>query len=195
MMNWACRTIVEPSNEPVMLNDVKAQLRVEHTEEDNLLTAFIIGARKHVEQVTNRALVTQTIELALDRFPYDSQSILLPQSPVQSINAIRYVDNEGITQTLDSSLYTLDVFNIPARLETVYGASWPSIRYQNNAVTIEYVAGTDTVAEDIKHAIKLIVGSFYANREAECFQQMYKTNYGVDALLAPYKLYYRGPWL
>lgn len=194
-MNWSWETIVEPASEPITLDEAKDHLRVDHVDEDSLITALIIAARRYVEQICNRALMTQTIRAKFDSFPHYDQSIMLPQSPVQSIDSVKYIDNEGVLQTVSASDYVLDGTSQPARLDTAYNATWPPARYENNAVQIEYVAGSATVTEDIKHAIKLVVGSFYMNREAECFQQMHKPNLSIDALLAPYKLMYRGPWL
>lgn len=194
-MHWSWSTTVEPVAEPLSLSDAKDHLRITDSVEDDLVTAYIVAARKWVENYTGRSIAEQTIRFNLDEFPHTYQSILLPQSPVRAITSVQYVDTDGATQTLAGSEYDVDIYNLPARLEASYNSTWPSTRPKNNAVIITYTTGYTAPPSDIVHALKLIVGGFYNMRESECPQQGYTASIGVERLLNPYRLYYRGPWL
>lgn len=181
--------------EPVTLGDVKDHLHITDTAEDDFLTSLITVAREHVESFCNRSIPVQTIIARFDRFPYQGQCIRLPQSPVSSITSVQYVDTDGVTQTWPSSNYVLDDASEPARFDTAYNVTYPTTRNEINAVTITYSAGESSPPAAILHAIYLIIGDLYANREQSCPQQLYEIPVGVKNLLAGYRLYYRGPWL
>ncbi len=148
------RLTTPPTAEPLHLDEVKAQLRIQYTSEDTLLAGFLTAARQHWEETGGRALVAQTLLVALDQFPcsYPSYAawtegegaILLPRSPALAIDGITYVDSEGATQTVPSADYLLDTILEPNRVMVAYGKSWPSARYQPNSVQVTYRAGYTT---------------------------------------------------
>lgn len=116
-----------------------AQAPTVNTTGDPELTALIKAARVAAEGYTRRALVTQTWDLKLDRFP--CWTINVPKPVLQSVVSITYVDTDGVTQTLDPSQYLVDTSSTPARITPVFGGIWPVTRWQNNAVTVRFVAG------------------------------------------------------
>ncbi|NIR17173.1 MAG: phage gp6-like head-tail connector protein, partial [Desulfobacterales bacterium] len=59
----------QPVEEPVTLEEVKAQARILHSEEDALLTSYIVAARLAIEKYLTRKLVTQTLQAFMDEFP------------------------------------------------------------------------------------------------------------------------------
>jgi hypothetical protein len=79
------------------------------------------------------------LEGALDCFP--SGDIQLPRSPVTTVDSITYIDTAGATQTLPSSLYSLDTYGLSRCIHLAYGASWPATRAVSNAVRIQFKAG------------------------------------------------------
>ena len=138
--------VTPPGAEPIALAEAKLQIRVEtsQTAEDGLIRSYIRAARNQVESLANRALVTQTLDLVLDDFPAGSIPIPLPRSPLQSITSITYVDTDGTSQTLSSSLYTVDTGSTPGRVFPIFNELWPGTRGDRNAVTVRYVAGWGT---------------------------------------------------
>ena len=162
------RLITAPSVEPVSLVEAKKHLRVSASDEDALITALIVTAREAVEHELGRALVSQTLEKTLDMFPF---AIELPNPPVASITSIKYLDENGIEQTLSSSSYTLDNASDsrPAWLTPAYGYAWPSTYAEINAVKVRYVAGwanAAAVPQAIKQWMLLNIGHWFENREA-----------------------------
>jgi uncharacterized phiE125 gp8 family phage protein len=161
------KLITPPATEPITLNEAKLHLRVDGTDEDTMITALIVAARRMAEQRTERALITQTWELALDVW---DDEIELPMPPVASITSIKYIDTDGVEQTLANTEYTLDSYGTMGHsVKLAYGKTWPSIRYQDDAIKIRYAAGYGTAADvpqDLKAWLYLAIGTLYAQRES-----------------------------
>jgi len=77
--------LTAPAIEPLSLAEAKAFLRVETSDDDDVIGALIAGARIHVEAQTRRALITQSWRLAIDAWPDDGRLIVLP-APLQTPN-------------------------------------------------------------------------------------------------------------
>lgn len=160
------KLITAPASEPITLAEAKLHLRVDGTDEDALITALIVAARQSAEHITGRSLMPQTWELALDEF---DSAIYLPKPPLVSVTSVKYLDEDGVLQTLDPSAYLLDDYSEPAKLMPAYDTCWPSTRCQANAVTIRYQAGyadAESVPQEIKSWMLLKIGMLYANRES-----------------------------
>ncbi len=158
----------EPAEEPLDLADAKLHLRVDHTDEDDYITSLIAAARQYLEEQTWRALTTQTWRLWLSRWP-SGRSILLPRPPLQSIVSVRYYDSDDTEYTFGTSDYAAAVRMTPGAL-VLTGASWPRVITLRGAegVVVEYVAGygdADAVPSLLKHAVRMLVGHWYENRE------------------------------
>ena len=93
-------TLIEtdpPLAEPMTLAELKAHLRIDATDEDDLLEGLIRVARAHLETLTGTALMTQGFRLALDDWPR-GDVIQLMKSPVQTIDTILVYDADGVAQ-------------------------------------------------------------------------------------------------
>jgi uncharacterized phiE125 gp8 family phage protein len=164
----ALKRTVEPTEEPVSLDEAKSQCRVDTSDDDTFITGLIVAARQYVEGASRRAFITQTWRLSLDEWPGDDE-IELPKPPLVSVTSVIYKDTVGAQTTLSSSLYIVDTDSEPGRVKLAYGESWPSdTLYPANPIQITYVAGYGAAAAVpawVKQAIKLIVGHWYENRE------------------------------
>jgi hypothetical protein len=60
----------EPADEPVSVEEAKAQITLETSEDQALLELMISAARRHVESHCNRGIVQQKWEAVLDAFPH-----------------------------------------------------------------------------------------------------------------------------
>ncbi len=182
-------TAVLSSDEVISLAEIKLHLRIDTNDEDTLLSSLIIAAKRYVEEVTRRQLLTSTKILYLDSF---SSEIRLSKPPAQSVTSIQYIDIDGDTQTVDSSVYEIDTSVEPATINLAYGQSWPSVRGDKNCITVTFVAGygtKDDVPEMIKTAIKLIVGGWYEHREGISPLTIKKVPQCVDSILLLNKVY------
>lgn len=185
-----------PDHDPVTLEEVKEHIHVDFNDEDARISDFIKTATQRLDGrdgLLGRCLITQTWKLTLDRF---ASEIAIPLPPCQSIDAITYVDPDGVTQTLAPTEYQAFALGTVegAKLRPAYGRSWPTIRNVPEAVTITFTAGFPTipaipavpggpgnppdpapipeipavitVPEPIRTAIKLHVGHLFEHRES-----------------------------
>lgn len=181
------KVITPPAAEPISLIEAKLHLRVDSSDEDALITSLIASAREGAEHLTGRALMAQTLELALDGFP---GAIKLPMPPLVSVTSVTYVDLVGVAQTLPDTDYTVDSYSEPARIVPAYGVCcWPSTRCQANAVLVRYQAGYDAVPDQIKSWMLLRIGMLYEQRQAVVSGVSVASIPGVDRLLDAYRVY------
>ncbi len=154
--------------DPVSLTEAKLHLRVEHSTEDELIRGLIAAATKHAERITGRSLVNRTYKYTLDYFPDDV--ICLPNPPLYTtapITSVKYYAN-GVLTTVDAATYRVLSNQEPGEIVLVYGEVWPVADDIYDAIEIQYVAGYGTansVPADIKAAMKLMIGSWYKNRD------------------------------
>lgn len=193
---WSTSLVTAPAVEPVTLTEAKLHCRVDHASDDDLITALIVAARQHAEAVTNRALITQTWDLRLDRFPHAAIALIKP--PVASVTSITYVASDGTSTVWDAANYDTD---LPAgtwaqcgRIVPAYGEAFPATRDEPNAVIVRCVHGYGLAADvpsPIKAAILLLVGHWYETREAVSVSigaNVQVVPMAVDALLSPFKI-------
>lgn len=146
----ALTLITAPTQEPLTLDEVKAHLRVDTSDEHAGIWAAYVAGREHVEAMTGRRLLTQTWDLVLDSFANDGEyirggEIWLPFPPVQSVTSITYVDNAGTSQTWSSSSYSTELPSGPhagrGRIFLAYNETFPTTRNIAKAVTVRFVCG------------------------------------------------------
>jgi hypothetical protein len=206
--------ITPPADEPVDVATAALHLRVDGNAEDALIQLYIAAARANVEEVTGLYLVQQQVRVTFDRFEpreyplpnFDTRgyqpmrrldpTMRLPVWPLQSVDAVQYLDVSGTQQTLATDAYVLDKSARPARLTPAPGQDWPATQCVTGAVTMDCTVGyapSDAAPPDyganvpaaIKAAILLLVGDMYANREAG--GQLLNENPAVGRLLFPYR--------
>lgn len=182
-------TLTTPATEyPLLLEEAKASLRVTTDDENSYIQSLIAAATGYVEQATARQLVSATWTLKLDYFP---DVIYVPRPPLRSVSSIQYVDASGDTQTLSSTDYRVDLYSLPGRIEPAYGRSWPTTRDVNAAVTVTYIAGyggASSVPEEIKLAMRLLIGHWYEHREPVVVGNIVSPiPMSVDALLSHHR--------
>jgi len=164
----ALRLSVGPTVEPVTLAEMKAFLRVDSHDDDDLIEdALIPAARRYAEEVlTWRTFINTTWILTLDSFP---PVIEVPRPPLSSVTSIAYTDTSGDAQTFAAASYQVDTSSEPGRIQPAYGEVWPSVRSELNAVRVTFVAGygaaASNVPEGIKMGIRQLVAHWYEARE------------------------------
>lgn len=154
-----------PAAAPLTAIEVIEHCRLEDDAPAAELEVMIGAATTAAERITRRALVTQTWDLYLDRFPCWEMHI--PKPKLQSVTSIIYTDTDGVQQTLAADQYRVDLMSEPARIEPAYGVVWPTTRSQSNAVKVRFVCGYGApgeVPEGIKAWMKLRIRHAYDNR-------------------------------
>lgn len=162
-MNFKLKTA---ASSPVLpLIDAKLQLRVDPdiTDDDALIESLVLQATDYAEKRTRQPLVTQTWTAFADRF-----CDLMELKPnLQNIVAVKYIDADGVLQTLDASVYNTDTQSLVGAIYLAYGQSWPSVRCERHAVQIEFTCGyeaADKIPNTIISAIKLLITDYYEFR-------------------------------
>lgn len=134
--------------EPVGLDEAKVWCRVEHAEDDALITMLVQAARQRFVELTGRSAGRQSLELRIDRFPVGACPIELPFPPVYSVEYVRYFDSNGSLQSYGEGSPTSwleDFGSEPARIQPFYGSYWPATAPVIGAVKVGYTAGYASV--------------------------------------------------
>lgn len=184
------KIITPPAVEPVSLAEVKQQIGIPDTDtlSDALISRRIIEAREWAESYTGRALITQTREIRWDCFVDEHE---LPSA--LTIVSVKYIATDGAETTLATDQYVLDTYTFIPHVRLVYGVSWPSTRYERNAVRIQYTAGygttPSTVPMLIKEAVILLVGHWMNHQpQNEGGVTISRIPYAVRDMLDQFKL-------
>lgn len=174
---------MEPTQEPVTLAEAKKHLRLEldENDEDDLIAGLISVAREYAEGRQWKKLAVRDFELkaAADR------TFQLPP-PCQEILSVSVTDKDGHPVELAGTDYYLYSDNYKASLVLSSAYKYPSLLPDNRLpVRIEFTAGLlpSDVPKKTKHAILLLVGHWYENREAATEKKREKPPFTVDALL------------
>lgn len=160
MLKCANSTRTEPAKEPILLDELKEQLRIDHTDLDPELQHLITEARKWAEEnELHRLLITQTVTEKFNAF-----DVLKLRWPAQSITSIVYLDTNGSQQTLSTDYYELGNHLGVSVVRLKYNQSWPSTRDHEDVVTVVYVAGYGDERNDVPLPIRQAVKAYAAYR-------------------------------
>ena len=171
--------VTGPAALPITLAEVKAQLRIEHDDDDAYINRLIdVGVvTVDAKGVLGQPMISQTWALWMSATP--SYEVALPLGPVQSVSAVKYYDTDGTLQTDDLANY--DIFGRPMSktIKPKTGFAWPVAQQRSDAIKIEFVAGFGDGASDvpdtIRHAMLMLISFWYENRENELIGVTSKT--------------------
>jgi len=188
------RLVTPPAEEPVSLTEAKAHLRVDGSDDDDLITGLVKAARAYIEEHCRRALVTQTWDLELDAWP-SGRVIYIPRPRLQSVMSISYTDANGVTAEVSAGDYIVDSASEPGRVVLRSSANWPVAELQAAAgVVVRFVAGygaAGDVPQPIKQAMLLLTGHWYENRETIVVGTVQaRLEFTVAALVGPYRVWW-----
>lgn len=179
-----------PVKEPVTLANMKLHLRVDVSDDDDLITAYSLTARRTCERIARKKFITQTWDLWDDGFAgVGTIQLLKSMSPLQSVTHIKYWDEDDSESTFNAANYIVDTYSQPARIVLKTDQTWPAdVLREVNGVNIRVVVGFGDdeadVPEEYNQAIKLLVGHFYENREDIIVgSQVHEVPMGVKDLL------------
>lgn len=142
-----------PATLVVSLDEVKAWLKIDGTDEDTLLTSLIASATAECEAYSGLSFITRSRVVKISSF--SGKDVILPYGPVTALTSIAYADPDDAPQTIDSADYTLDTASGLSIVRVT--ESWPYTNEILNNVVITYVAGyanAAAVPEVIKKGIK-----------------------------------------
>lgn len=182
-----------PPPEPLSLDEVKLNLRVDDTSEDDLITGLIVDAREYVERETGLVLVPRTIT---ETAPCLGAYIELASWPVSSISAIRY-PLAGVMTPLADGAWLFSPNRRPIRLlpaSFAWGVGAVADARSALPVEIDVEAGyadVSAIPRLATRAMHMLIDHYYTNRstaEVGVRAAAIEVPFGVTALLGKLKL-------
>lgn len=157
----------------VNLTLAKQHLRLDTTDEDTLVTAYLAAAKAWVENYTEQRLTRgQVTQTESDFGGY----IDLTYGPDPEDVSVAYTDTDGNQQTVSPIIVSL---------RRIYPLNaWPSTA-NGTEIIVTYTAGFEETPGDLDAAVLLLIGDFYANREAGTATPAVSA--AVEALCRPYR--------
>jgi len=170
--------------EPLRLDEAKQQLGiVDDTQWDALIAGYIVAARAYVEKRGNRILVEGSYSETFDRF---SAYLELTGRPIIDGTSVSYTDSDGVAQAISDVVATTSRY--PVRVFPAYNSWWPSVR-TNTPIIVTYHAGyteeqwtTEPDAICLIQAMRILIASWFANRENVILGTSMEAPHSVDAL-------------
>lgn len=180
----------------VTLEEAKQHLVVEHSDDDVLITRYVLAAIAFAEARTEQALRVRRYRAFGPCWP--AQGVQLLYGPVRQIESVQYTDTDGSVQTLATDLWQTLPYNGYQLLHFYDSPPWPKYGLLD-AVSVTYLAGygklpgttanehgfpytlplvlgysggavqtdvNDRLPDNIRHAIYMLVGHWYENRES-----------------------------
>jgi uncharacterized phiE125 gp8 family phage protein len=176
-----------PAEEPVTLLDAKAQLKLDSTDDDALVTSLITAARARAEWHTGRAFVTQGWSLWLDAWP-SAGIVEIPLPPLVSVSYVKTCDRDDAATIVATSAYRIDTASAPGRLALRSAPPFAANLRRLNAIEIAFTAGyggASAAPQPIKQAILCILADLYEHRGDDDAI----VGARAAALLAPYRIF------
>lgn len=177
---------VAPAEGLLTLDDVKAQCRIDSSDEDALVQGLIDAVTARLDGysgILGRALIEQTWRQDFDGF---DDALRLPLGDLMAVSSVTYYDGSNVSQTLATTIYTAFSDEIGPYVALKPDQSWPVTYSRADAVRVTWTAGFGAAATDvpqaIRHAALLMISQWYDNRSADHAMPV-----AADALLAPYR--------
>lgn len=166
--------VVKSVTEVLTVEEVKDYLKLNpDNDEDELIESYIVAAREYCENRTGRTIALTNYRLTVQS---PEKVFVLPRPMIISVDSVT-CDGEEVGYSFD---YRTITFNSQPQGEVV----------------IDYTAGYPNCPHGIITAMKLLIGHWYAHREAVYVSSGSVTSksssiaMGVDAILNQYKVWW-----
>lgn len=177
------KQVTSPAVEIVSVEDCKLHAHINNDYEDSIIENWIKAAREEAESYQRRSFISRVFDLSFDGFP--SLPIMIPRSPIITIDSVKYYDVDNVETTYYSRLpdiggnypdtnsdLFIDLDSVPARVCHAYGKGWPSATLREmKSLIIRFTSGYgvdhSSIPATVKDAIMLYVAYRYENRVGE----------------------------
>jgi hypothetical protein len=180
--------VAPPATMPLTLEEAKQHLRLDaaDTADDALVATLVRAATAAAERFTGRALLAQTWDLFLDRWPPGAEeplwegrrigadlvphprAIALPLPPLRAVVHVKTYDDADAATTWDAANYFVDTASAPGRLALRGGRAWPLPGRTANGIEIRFDAGygeaVADVPEPLRQGLRQLLAWLYENR-------------------------------
>lgn len=181
------KLITAPLAPAVTVDDIKYHLRIDpyDFDHDDRIEPYLYSAIAVVEELTGRALITQTWELMFERW-VDLRMAVVSIGWLQEVSYIEYRDENGVTQTVLTDDYIVDkVGTDEGRIIFHSGSNFdfPDL-WDADPITVGVVVGYGntslSVPVSIQSAIKLMVSDMENGSDS---------SQAIYSLLNPYRIW------
>ena len=173
-------TIVQPTSEPVISDDVKENAVIRTDDDDAFIDRTITIARQMIEDYAKISMMPQTKQVVIRRYELEHHPhpelyffiypvpgqyrTYLPRPPIVEITEVDQtsISEDGtteVTETLDPTMYYLEGEEIVLNIENID----PTVRYFTATYTTGYDSADD-VPMQLKQAIIIAASDHYDNR-------------------------------
>lgn len=158
--------------------------------DSTLLDQMILTAQCLFESYTRRILMQRSFLLLTS---YWCKSIQVKCSPLQSVESITYLDEDGESQTVDSSLYYIVAGDEYSDICFTDDFTFPSLYDRPHSITVTFTAGyfscedPSIVSADIQIGLFEVVAYLYENRSCSCGSEVLSAQ--TKASWGKYKIY------
>lgn len=150
------RIVTPPAALAVSLESAREAARANGTDMDAQIAIAVRGiTAAEAEHITGRAIINRPVRITLDAFPVLKSGgygpICVEPPPLASVTSVKYLDIDGIEQTLDPADYIVDAVSEPGWIVPAPGKAWPATLDRIDAVTVDVVCGygpDDTTTPD-----------------------------------------------
>lgn len=151
---------------PVDIDQFKSHCRIDSDDENDLIEDVYLPAAVTFVEQRSGVMLGGTFSQQFDGF---KRTLRLGVSPVVSITSVKYLDEDGIEQTVTSTNYVLEgASSASPTVRFIDDYDFPNVQDQRPVLTVALAAGfaADAVPATLKAAALLQGGDLYANREA-----------------------------
>lgn len=193
---FALELVTAPSALPLSLAEAKAQMRVEHSDDDALINRLIAVAVAYVDVqgALGAAMITQIWGQWVGQ---NAGTVRLLLGPFQAVTAVKYYDIDNALQTATLSNFQIVGTKNNKTISPKTGFNWPTTFQRDDAIKIEYRIGfgnaSTDVPQNIRHAMLMLIGFHYENRENELIGTISKTlPFGFEEMLGQSRNHWYG---
>jgi|GEM_PF-3585756 uncharacterized phiE125 gp8 family phage protein len=129
-----------PDGLAVPLEDVKADLRVDFADDDDMLTRDIRSETRRYEDYTGRMMLPADLEYRSERW---DDPICIPASPVREVVSVLYLDATHAEQTVDAADWYIRQTDDGAEVWFNDSFGSPTLSTRQFPVRVRFSAGYD----------------------------------------------------
>jgi uncharacterized phiE125 gp8 family phage protein len=185
------------TEEPVSVASLLAHLRLGSSSEASAADLVLVAekiptARRTVENRTERSLLRNQFDQAIERFPCDGSAIRLLRSPLVSVESVTWYGTTGGATVLSTDAYFVDTYSERGRLCLNSGYCWPTATRRDVGAVIRFTAGYSTdasgIPDPLKEAVRKLATELYENREASSLGNSVNEPlpFGIEELISDY---------
>lgn len=169
----------------ISLSQLKDHLRITWSDEDTILGVYLDAAIDFISEYTGRKISQSSQDSYFDFF---SDLELIGDNPLSVV--VTYIDTDGNEQTLSDAIYNLKTHKARPYLTLAYGQSWPSVRYEDAAIRVNYTSGytSETIPDSLVSAVLIEAANNYEFRENETLIKL-QNRRTVERLSKPFRVY------